>query len=430
MIDRRRFLLTTGTTIGAAMFVGCSPSSKTQQEDNREIPAMKHELAGQLRELYGVEFPNDLFAFWEWYNKLQPEVADSFHEELGIRLVGPFDVLAGRFDNVELRYPAVLHWRYQFDPPEFFTVFSGNTDGLHWGYWFDDPQRLPPAISAFYASDAFELWTAGSTLFEAIANWVDGVKDSLKENIEYDSENEEDYRNSLAAVSKLEKLLPTTSSTTSRKPTHQTPEGMGVVIPPNAGTAGDLLLRGKQLWFDGNPQRFETLAQAYDELDRKLLASVARTHKMHPRLPRLDILEYRIGDYHSMDEALAEPEKVIRLEVGNAKLDTLPDLSTLSELEELSLWGNALSELPSSLAKCSKLKLINLHRNALSTIPEVIFELPNLESLKLGQNKITSLSEVLERLQNLKKLDLFGNPIPESDRDLIREALPDTEVSF
>ena len=391
---------------------------------------MQYERSEQLYELYGLQFPNDFFEFWEWYNRLPPDLAKSFHEELGIQLVGPFDVLDGKFDNIKLRYPAVLHWRYQYDPPEFFTVLSGNIDGLHWGYWFDDPGQLPPVISAFYAFDAFELWSPGSTLFAAVADWIDNAKENLKENIEDDPDYADEYRNSLEAVANLAQTLPSAQRTTPRNPTHQTPELMGVAIPSNAGKSGETLLRGKQLWFDGDQARFDILAQAYDELGRTALANVVRTHKKHPRLPRLDMLEYRLGDYHSMEEALAEAGQVVRLEIGDAGMKALPDMSVFPNLEELSLWGNALTDLPPSLIECRKLKAINLHRNSLEIFPKVLFELVGLEELKLGQNRITAIDNGERKHLSLKKLLLMRNPIPDSQHDKIRQTFPNAEITF
>lgn len=391
---------------------------------------MRSDRDGQLRALYGVRFPKDFFEFWQWYNDLRPELVNTLHEELGIQLVGPFDVLAGKFDEVELRYPAVLHWRYQFDPPEFFTVLAGNTDGLHWGYWFDDPDRLPPVVSAFYASDAFELWSPGTTLFDAVADRIDGVKESLQENIQYDPQYADAYRNRLEAVAKLEQHLPAQSTAATRKPTHQTPELMGVVISSGAGEAEELLLRGKQLWFDGDHRRFDVLEQAYNELGRTGLANVVRAHKKHPRLPRLDVLEYRVGDYHSMEEALAEPRQVVRLEIGNAGMKSLPNMSVFANLEELSLWGNALTDLPASLSECSKLKAINLHRNSLAQFPQVLYELVALEKLQLSANKIAAIEGGQQGLPKLRELLLIGNPIPEAEHDKIRAIFPQAEVTF
>src|SRR5262249_35544310 len=111
----------------------------------------------QLRELYGIDFPDELFAFAEWHQSLTKTAAEAMSEVLGVTLHGAFDVLAGKFDGRALRYPALLHWRYQYDPPEMFTVMVGNVDGLHWGYWFDDPGRLPPVVASFYARDSVDL---------------------------------------------------------------------------------------------------------------------------------------------------------------------------------------------------------------------------------------------------------------------------------
>lgn len=58
--------------------------------------------------------------------------------------------------------------RYYNDPPEFFTVFSGDSDGQHWGYWLDDADNTPSySLADFYTNDAFEITEDGDTLFEA-----------------------------------------------------------------------------------------------------------------------------------------------------------------------------------------------------------------------------------------------------------------------
>src|SRR5215510_5718395 len=67
----------------------------------------------QLRELYGLEFPDELFELWAWYQGLPAEMKATFVEHGGMRPHGVCDVLGGKFDGVELRYPAVLHWRYR-----------------------------------------------------------------------------------------------------------------------------------------------------------------------------------------------------------------------------------------------------------------------------------------------------------------------------
>ena len=79
----------------------------------------------QLRDLYGFDFPDDFFPFWEFANRLKPlEPLHALADSLGIVLVGPFDVLAGRFDGKTPRYSILLHWRYHDDPPQAIRLFD------------------------------------------------------------------------------------------------------------------------------------------------------------------------------------------------------------------------------------------------------------------------------------------------------------------
>ena len=58
---------------------------------------------------------------------------------LGLELVGPYDVLAGRLKGVSWE-KCVLHTRHFYDPPEMTTVLSGDGGGgggggYHMGYF-------------------------------------------------------------------------------------------------------------------------------------------------------------------------------------------------------------------------------------------------------------------------------------------------------
>src|SRR6516225_6032970 len=123
----------------------------------------------QLRALYGFDWPEDLFHFWEFVNRLRPlDPLNALIDTLHLQLTGPFDVLAGRFDGRTPHHPILLHWRYYNDPPEFFTVLTGDIDGLHWGYWIDDPRTGKGSVACYYANDAFEITPGGDSLFEAV----------------------------------------------------------------------------------------------------------------------------------------------------------------------------------------------------------------------------------------------------------------------
>ncbi len=109
----------------------------------------------QLRELYGFDFPDDFFRFWEFVNRLQPLEPLKALLDLSIQLVGPFEVLAGRFDGRTPRFSLLLHWRYYLDPPEFFTVLAGGEEGRHWGYYLDDPPTCSGCVASYRAAMRF-----------------------------------------------------------------------------------------------------------------------------------------------------------------------------------------------------------------------------------------------------------------------------------
>ena len=61
--------------------------------------------------------------------------ADAFKASLGLTLVGPYDILAGK--HKKATNPCYLrHWRYYYDPPEFMTVIRGDDKKqFHFGYY-------------------------------------------------------------------------------------------------------------------------------------------------------------------------------------------------------------------------------------------------------------------------------------------------------
>lgn len=70
-----------------------------------------------------VEMPTDFYEFWSFCEanvNANTKPADLF-SKFGLRLVGPFDVLAKKFHNVEPFEPGeyLRHWRFYYDPPEF-----------------------------------------------------------------------------------------------------------------------------------------------------------------------------------------------------------------------------------------------------------------------------------------------------------------------
>jgi hypothetical protein len=111
----------------------------------------------QLREWYGLDFPDDLFAVWELARSLRPEAPDCAFDAIPWRLTGVFDVLKGDFDDKPPDGPLWTHEMSYHDPPEFFTFAWGEGDGQHFGLWFHDPAEPPSGSSSYYNSDGYEL---------------------------------------------------------------------------------------------------------------------------------------------------------------------------------------------------------------------------------------------------------------------------------
>ena len=97
--------------------------------------------------------PEDFYQFWDFCKEICPDdpismiqlticmiflyinlifLSDSL-EAIGLKLTGPFDVLAGNLPGRSWEQ-CVLHGRHYFDPPEFQTVAMRN-DGFHIGYF-------------------------------------------------------------------------------------------------------------------------------------------------------------------------------------------------------------------------------------------------------------------------------------------------------
>lgn len=302
----------------------------------------------QLRKLYGFDFPDDFFRFWEFVNRLQPlDPLNALWESLRMALVGPFEVLAGRFDGRTPPHSLLLHWRFHDDPPEFFTVFAGDTDGLHWGYFLDAPPAGPRCVASYYARDAFEMSVDGDDLFEAARLNLEMHWRTCDEYREEDPEYAEDYEEDLRQIDAVRERLVDWATgdrlETGDEYTYkylgaaarneqivaQTPEGLGVVVSPPQyrrpslsnkklwaylrktddpadvveearravlkGYPGTALKLGKDLWAVGGERHteyaYELLDAAYAALGREVLREVLRVHRANRDLPSVDILD-------------------------------------------------------------------------------------------------------------------------------------------
>jgi hypothetical protein len=303
----------------------------------------------QLRELYGFDFPDDLFLFWDFVNRLQPLEPLKALLDYSIHLVGPFEVLAGRFDHHTPRLSLLLHWRYYLDPPEFFTVLASG-DGLHWGYYLDAPDEDCGCVASYFAYEAFEIAMDGDDLFHAVRLFLEELQGDSEQDHSYGLIEDTEWTQTQARLAALRESL-TVYATSERPETGAayvdryaglasrqrnivaaTLEGMGIVVPRESyrplsrkdrklwpylsetedpadvveearqalreGFPGTALKLGKELWAVGgqrhNEYAYELLDAAYRALDRDGLRNVLNVHRANRDLPSVDILENEV----------------------------------------------------------------------------------------------------------------------------------------
>jgi len=82
----------------------------------------------------------------------------------------------------------------------------------------------------------------------------------------------------------------------------------------------------------------------------------------------------------------------------------------------------------SSLASLTNLESLDLDQNNIADVSPLA-GLTTLTGLELGGNNITNLT-ALSSLTNLNYLDLDGNPLSSEQKNLITEALPNTDLWF
>ncbi|KAJ8973112.1 hypothetical protein NQ317_014451 [Molorchus minor] len=129
-----------------------------------------------MKEKFLVDMPEDFFQFWEFCKMLKANKPSEALKDIGLTLVGPFDVLANKFCDIEKSDEEYLvHWRYYHDPPEFQTILKGSDKtGYHIGYFRDSPEELPVFLASNHANKDGILRAMEETFFRHI--YLDDLK--------------------------------------------------------------------------------------------------------------------------------------------------------------------------------------------------------------------------------------------------------------
>lgn len=156
-----------------------------------------------IEKLFGFSFPDD---FYEFDAFLKKNHSVSLLDELNMSKSELFDVFEESFEPCEL-FDFIQKSRFYNDPPEFVTLFFGDSDGLHWGYYFDSPGQISPVVTSYYHSDAYELGIDGDSIFEVLRSQLEELYDSCQKGIQYEPNEKDYYNQKIANLDTIRPLL-------------------------------------------------------------------------------------------------------------------------------------------------------------------------------------------------------------------------------
>jgi Leucine-rich repeat (LRR) protein len=158
--------------------------------------------------------------------------------------------------------------------------------------------------------------------------------------------------------------------------------------------------------------------------------------------------------YTSIEEALKNPDKVIKLELRKKKLKTFPkEIFQFKNLQYLDLSKNDIKEIPSEIASLKNLQYFSISKNSLESLPVELGELSNVYYFNANQNELTAIPYQMGKLSKLQYMDLWSNNIesfpnelkdlkslkvldlrviliPDAEQDRIQAMLPKAKVYF
>ncbi|KAK3100326.1 hypothetical protein FSP39_018155 [Pinctada imbricata] len=159
-------------------------NSEGEEEEDIDAPPSPTDVKDNIKQKYGMEMPADFYDFWDFCSKENSKrPREALREALGLTLVGPYDILAGRHKGVTTnkrgkRPNFKLHYRFYYDPPEFTTILIGDkSKQFHFGYFRDDPSELPVFVATNSAADSGTISPKGDNVFAAVKLYID---DQLK----------------------------------------------------------------------------------------------------------------------------------------------------------------------------------------------------------------------------------------------------------
>jgi hypothetical protein len=116
--------------------------------------------------------------------------------------------------------------------------------------------------------------------------------------------------------------------------------------------------------------------------------------------------------FYNLHDAVKDPLAVYELHLGSDSLDSFPhEITSMTNLEDLILQNNRLSQLPADFSNLTKLTFLDLIVNRFTEFPRSITSLKKLQVLLLWSNSISKIPADIRNLEALTMLDLGSNNI-------------------
>ncbi|XP_066244983.1 histone PARylation factor 1 isoform X2 [Euwallacea similis] len=134
-----------------------------------------------MKQKFLVDMPTDFYEFWDFCKSLNEKCPEEAFKSVHLILVGPYDVLAGKFYNTPYQSEEnyLIHWRYYYDPPECQTVLKGaDSTGYHLGYYRDSPKEDPAFLVNNSANVDGLFRVVGDNIFAAVNIYLEDWKKS------------------------------------------------------------------------------------------------------------------------------------------------------------------------------------------------------------------------------------------------------------
>lgn len=134
------------------------------------------------------------------------------------------------------------------------------------------------------------------------------------------------------------------------------------------------------------------------------------------------------GYYKNLDSAIANPTKVITLDLERQKLKEVPkEILLFKNLERLILKRNYINEVPKEISLLTRLHYLDLSSNYIETLPKELSSI-KLDTLIMWDNKIRVFPQEFETFgKELLYLDLRAIQMNKEEQKAIKQLFPNAK---